>query len=251
MIRFLLELRGAPVAHDRDLGRCAVDLGKVGAGEFRGHCAKVLLQPRRLGSPRDRHDPRCTGEEPRKRQLRRGCALRSPIVRRRSTSVWFALRASTVKRGSSLRLSALSKVVCSSMPPVRKPCPSGLYGTNPMPSSAHTGSTSPSGRRHQSEYSLWTAVTRWTACARRIVCAPASERPKCLTLPCATRSPTAPATYSIGTSGSTRCWYSRSMVSTPRRAREASVVCLISSGRLEPTCQPSTSTSPNFVATTT
>ena len=58
------------------------------------------------------------------------------------------------------------------MAPVRKPRPSGLYGTNPMPSSAQTGSTSFSGRRHHSEYSLWTAVTAWTACARRIVCRP-------------------------------------------------------------------------------
>ena len=36
-----------------------------------------------------------------------------------------------------------------------------------MPSSAQAGSTSPSGCRHHSEYSLWTAVTGWTACARR------------------------------------------------------------------------------------
>jgi len=57
-----------------------------------------------------------------------------------------------------------------------------------MPSSSQTGSTSSSGRRHHSEYSLWTAVTSWTACARRIVCAPASERPKYLTLPSAIRS---------------------------------------------------------------
>ena len=38
--------------------------------------------------------------------------------------------------------------------------------------------------RLHSEYSLWSAVTGWTAWARRIVCTPASERPKCLTLPC-------------------------------------------------------------------
>ncbi len=63
-----------------------------------------------------------------------------------------------------------------------------------------------SGFRYQSEYSLWSAVTGCTACARRIVCAPASDRPKCLTLPSAMRSFTAPATSSIGTSGSTRCW---------------------------------------------
>ena len=62
-----------------------------------------------------------------------------------------------------------------------------------------------SGCLHQIEYSLWTAVTGWIARARRIVCAPGSERPKCLTLPCWISSFTAPATSSMGTSGSTRC----------------------------------------------
>ena len=38
-----------------------------------------------------------------------------------------------------------------------------------MPSSSHAASTSSSGRRHHSEYSLCTAVTGCTACARRIV----------------------------------------------------------------------------------
>ena len=63
--------------------------------------------------------------------------------------------------------------------------PSGLKGTNPMPSSSSVGRISCSGSRHHSEYSLCSAATGCTACARRIVFAPASERPKCLTLPCA------------------------------------------------------------------
>src|SRR5207249_5804841 len=83
--------------------------------------------------------------------------------------------------------------------------PRGLNGTNPTPSSWSVGSTSSSGCLHQSEYSLWTAVTGWTACARRIVFAAASERPKCLTLPSWIRSFTAPATSSMGTFGSTLC----------------------------------------------
>jgi len=45
-----------------------------------------------------------------------------------------------------------------------------------------------------------------TAWARRIVCTPASESPKCFTLPAAINSFTAPATASIGTAGSTLCW---------------------------------------------
>ena len=90
--------------------------------------------------------------------------------------------------------------------PVRNPLPSGLNGTKPMPSSAQVGSTCGSGSRVHSEYSLCTAVTGWTTCARRIVSAAASERPKWRTLPAATSSATAPATSSIGTPGSTRCW---------------------------------------------
>ena len=110
--------------------------------------------------------------------------FRSAISPSRSTRAWFAFRASGVKRGTVLRKSELSNVVFSSIFPVRKPLPSGLKGTKPMPSSSSVGRTSASGSRHHSEYSLWSAATGWTAWARRIVCAPASERPKCLTLPC-------------------------------------------------------------------
>src|SRR5947208_12908134 len=81
-----------------------------------------------------------------------------------------------------LRKSELSNVVFSSILPVRKPLPRGLKGTKPIPSSSSVGSNSSSGRLHHNEYSLWTAVTGWTACARRIVFTPASDRPKCLTL---------------------------------------------------------------------
>ena len=50
-----------------------------------------------------------------------------------------------MKRGRVLRKSVLSKVDFSSILPVRKPLPSGLYGTSPMPSSSRVGITSASG----------------------------------------------------------------------------------------------------------
>ena len=46
------------------------------------------------------------------------------------------------------------------MAPVRKPRPSGLYGTKPIPSSSRAGITSFSGVLVQSEYSLCRAATR-------------------------------------------------------------------------------------------
>ena len=67
-----------------------------------------------------------------------------------------------------------------------------------MPSSSSVGRISFSGSRHHNEYSLCTAATGWMAWARRIVCAPASDRPNYLTLPSLIRSFTAPATSSIG-----------------------------------------------------
>ena len=65
------------------------------------------------------------------------------------------MRFSAEKRGTVLRKSVLSKVVVSSILPVRNPLPSGLNGTKPMPSSSRVGRISASGSRHQSEYSLW------------------------------------------------------------------------------------------------
>ncbi|KAG1530533.1 hypothetical protein G6F50_017253 [Rhizopus delemar] len=124
----------------------------------------------------------------------------------RSTSAWLAWRASTSKRGTVLRKSLASKVGSALIAPVRKPRPNGLNGTKPMPSSCRVGSSSRSGSRHHSEYSLCTAVTGCTACARRTVAALASDRPKWPTLPSAIRARTVPATSSIGTFGSTRCW---------------------------------------------
>jgi len=56
------------------------------------------------------------------------------------------------------------------------------------------------------EYSLCSAVTGWTPCARRMVSTPASDIPKWWTLPAWMSSLTVPATSSIGTDVSTRCW---------------------------------------------
>ena len=109
---------------------------------------------------------------------------RSAIRRSSSTNASFASREATSKRGTVLRKSSPAKLVLWSIVPVRKPLPSGLKGTKPIPSSSSVGRISSSGSRHHSEYSLCSAVTGCTACARRIVWTPASDRPKCLTLPC-------------------------------------------------------------------
>src|SRR5699024_8594800 len=118
---------------------------------------------------------------------------------------WLASRLSAVNRGIVLRMSPSANSAEVLTVPVRKPLPSGLNGTKPMPSSAQVGSTSGSGSRVHSEYSLCTAVTGWVAWARRIV----------------------PATSSIGTSGSTRCWQNRSRTSTPRRCSDPSAADLL------------------------
>ena len=84
----------------------------------------------------------------------------------------------------------------------------------------------------QNEYSLCRAEIGCSAWALRIVVSPASDRPRKSTLPSRTRSPMAPTTSSIGTAGSTRCWYSRSIRSVRRRRSEASTTLRMWAGRL-------------------
>jgi hypothetical protein len=109
-------------------------------------------------------------------------------------------------RGTAARKSPLANRVDGLMVPVVNPIPNGAHGTKPMPSSSHSGRTCCSGPRHSMEYSFWIAVSGWTAWARRTVSSPGSESPKWVTLPCEIRSLTVPATSSMGTVGSTRCW---------------------------------------------
>ena len=70
-----------------------------------------------------------------------------------------------------------------------------------MPSSRQTGRISASRLRVISEYSICRSATGWTACARRIVSAPASDRPRWRTWPARISSAIAPTVSSIGTAG--------------------------------------------------
>jgi hypothetical protein len=133
---------------------CQLDLGG----------RKVLLEPVELGGAWDRDDPRLLDEEPGKRDLRRRRALPLRNTGKQVDEGAFAARASgSTKRGTVLRKSPLANSVVVSIFPVRKPLPSGLKGTKPMPSSSSVGRIASSGSRHQSEYSLWSAMTGWTA----------------------------------------------------------------------------------------
>ena len=68
-----------------------------------------------------------------------------------------------------------------------------------MPSSRQTGSTSSSGSRVHSEYSVWSAVIGCSRWARRMVSGAASESPMKRTLPRSTSRAIAPTVSSIGT----------------------------------------------------
>jgi hypothetical protein len=111
---------------------------------------------------------------------------------------------SPAKRGLFARQSPGETASRSVTVPVRNPRPSGLNGTKAIPSSRHAVITVASGSRVQSEYSDWSAVIGWTACARRSVATDTSESPRKRTLPAATNSLIAPTDSSIGTSRSTR-----------------------------------------------
>ncbi len=127
-------------------------------------------------------------------------------------------------------------------------------GTRPMPSSRHAGSTVRSTPRSKREYSDWRALIGCTAWARRRVVPLASDSPRWRTLPARTNSAMVPMTSSIGTFGSTRCWYGRSIRSVLSRLRDCSTTSRTCSGRLssrQPEPVAWVRPKPNLVASTT
>jgi hypothetical protein len=84
--------------------------------------------------------PRSSGPRP-----RRPAGSRRPPAGRAARSAPFAFRFSSANRGMVVRMSELVNAVLWLIVPVRKPLPSGLYGTKPMPSSSRAGSTPISG----------------------------------------------------------------------------------------------------------
>jgi hypothetical protein len=67
--------------------------------------------------------------------------FRTAQVLTKSTSARLCGRFSGENRDSMPRMSPGANRVWASMAPVRKPTPSGLHGTKPMPSSWHRGIT--------------------------------------------------------------------------------------------------------------
>ena len=106
----------------------------------------------------DRHDVLPFREQPRSASWAGVQRLRSAIAASRWTSARLRPKFSPWKRGNRRRISSDAKVSVSFSEPERKPRPNGLNGTKPMPSSRQTGSTSCSGPRFQSEYSLCSAA---------------------------------------------------------------------------------------------
>ena len=88
---------------------------------------------------------------------------------------------------------------------VRSARPTGEKATSAAPSAAQACTSPRSGPRVASENSDCTAATGCTAAARLSEAGAISEKPMARVLPARTSSASAPATSSIGTSGSRRC----------------------------------------------
>lgn len=149
-----LKVRRISIALHRHLGEGTFDVAQIVRRQFDAGRADILLEALELRGSGNRNDPRFLGKQPGERDLGRRGVLPGGDFAEQIDQGLVALRASGVKRGTMLRKSLLSNFVFSLMAPVRNPLPSGLNGTKPIPSSSSAGSTSFSGSRHHSEYSL-------------------------------------------------------------------------------------------------
>ncbi len=203
----LLELFRVSIPSGSDLRGGAIDLPKIVGGGARHRPRRYF--PRGDAASSSPESARSTASGPAATPARSARASPASVPRRRQQIHQRLVRLPSLRREARARCCGSpcsSNVVVSSILPVRKPLPRGLNGTKPIPSSSSAGRSSSSGSRHQKEYSLCSAVTGCTACARRIVFTPCFGEAKVLNLAFWMSSLTVPATSSIGTSGSTRCW---------------------------------------------
>ena len=157
-----LQVGRITVALHRDVGKSRFDFAEIAALSST-EPADIFFQAMQLGGAGDRHDPRFLRQQPGERDLRGVAFLLAAIALAYRQGPGWPCDFRPEKRGTTLRKSVLSKLVLSSIAPVRKPLPSGLKGTKPMPSSSSGGKISFSGSRHHSEYSLCRAATGCTA----------------------------------------------------------------------------------------
>jgi hypothetical protein len=109
----------------------------------------VLLQMGDVGRSGNRHDPGFWANNQASATWAGEAFLRSAQVLT-NTSAMLAGNASGAKRGTAARKSRCSKWLVAVTVPARKPMPSGLPGTKPIPSSSQSVRTSASGPRHAS-----------------------------------------------------------------------------------------------------
>ena len=180
--------RRVAVTADCDALGCGGQLCDVLGSQIEVGGGQVLLKSLDAPGAGDGHDPRLLGQQPRKRDLPGGGVESVGDGLDLVDELEVVGQSLGAEAGRLARMSPSPKVELAVTCPVRSPRPSGLNGTNPIPSSSRVLSTDSSGSRQKSEYSLCSAVTGWTAWARRIVVGPASDRPKCRTLPAAMSS---------------------------------------------------------------
>jgi len=135
-----------------------VKSGQVIGGQGDVEGGDVFLQVAAALGARDRHHVAALGEQPGQGELTRRTALSAAICTTRSTRRWLRSKLSPWNRGLLNRLSLGAKAPGVVRAPVRKPRPSGLKGTNPMPSWRTVASTASSGSRLNSDHSLCRAL---------------------------------------------------------------------------------------------
>ena len=137
--RLLLLLRISRTL-DLHLGHGSFDSLEIVGSQLHIDCADVFLQAMQLGCARDRCNPGLLCQKPGDGNLRTGCMLVVGDIAEQLDQRLIGLpRLSLEARKHIANVVAFANFVFSLIAPVKKPLPSGLKGTKPMPSSSSVG----------------------------------------------------------------------------------------------------------------
>jgi hypothetical protein len=168
----------------RDLGGGVFDLTKIVGRKFDCSCSDVFFQAMQLRGARDWNNPRPLSEQPPERDLSRGCLL--PFCDAAEEFNQRLVRLERLRREARESAAEVSAVELRVFVDLAREKAFAQRAVGNEADSQFLESRYDFLLRSSGPERVFALKCgeRLDGCARRIVCTPASERPKCFTFPC-------------------------------------------------------------------